>query len=492
MAEITENNPHAHHTPEEHAQHESHFLRNLGIGTALITGAVILAPYVLPHLGFKAAEIGMVHGGLAGAIHSAIASVSGMLANGEWQGTLLTGVVGIGGVLLGNFLEKKQDGKDGINWGKVIRYAAITTTMIIAMPAVLTSISTGIAYLCAISGNAALIAAAPTFLAATIGGVHTAGMMAAGSGLGAMAVQHLITCGPAVLPSIAAYFLGGNKKEEQTKTSEVATTAPVKESPKGGKINIKIIASEPHSASKTSNLKIQLTDDLTGKPITPEQLETTHTEKLHLLISDQSLKDYHHIHPTPTGQAGVYEFPFTPNTSNAYHVWADFATVDHKHHNILTEIPASNGINIPHTPSYNSEAEKDGLKFKWEAKEPLQKGAGSLVEVTVTDAQGKVVDNLEPVLGAYAHMVGISGDGQSFIHVHPMGEEPKSPEARSVGKLQFHIHPEQAGATQFYLQVKQNGKDITVPFGQQVKQASLSDTITSSHQHHEHHAGMAM
>ena len=493
MAENQDNNIHAHHLPEQHAQHESHFLRNLGIGTALVTGAVILAPYVLPHLGISGTVFCPPHmefTGIAGAIHNAINAVpviGSIIAKGEIGGALITGAIGIGGVLLGNFLEKKQNGTNGVNWGKVIRYAAITTTMLIAMPTVLTGVTAGLVYLTSAFAPS-LTQSAITFLTGTVGSVcsmSSSGLSSSAAPI-SMGLSHLLSCGSALFPAAATFFMGGDK------TQEIVIPIPEKAATKESKINIKIIASEPHQAGKTSKLQLQLTDDLTGKPITPEQLETTHTEKLHLLISDQSLKDYHHIHPTPTNQAGVYEFAFTPNTSNAYHVWADFATIDNKHHNILTEIPASNGVNVPANINYNSEIEKDGLKFKWEAKEPLQKGADSLVEVTVTDSQGKVVDNLEPILGAYAHMVGVSADGQSFIHVHPMGHEPKSPEEKSSGKLQFHIHPEQAGATQFYLQVKHGGKDVTVPFGQQVKQASLSENIVHSHQHHDHHAGMTM
>src|SRR6185503_20141144 len=65
---------------------------------------------------------------------------------------------------------------------------------------------------------------------------------------------------------------------------------------------------------------------LTGAPVSITDLRVVHTERIHLLIIDPTLTDYHHVHPTPTATPGAYEFTFTPKKPGAYRAWADLRT----------------------------------------------------------------------------------------------------------------------------------------------------------------------
>ena len=49
-----------------------------------------------------------------------------------------------------------------------------------------------------------------------------------------------------------------------------------------------------------------------GKPVTLTDLQVAHTEKVHLLVVDPSLTDYHHEHPKPGPAPGTYTFALTP------------------------------------------------------------------------------------------------------------------------------------------------------------------------------------
>jgi hypothetical protein len=68
----------------------------------------------------------------------------------------------------------------------------------------------------------------------------------------------------------------------------------------GGQATIKteVLPNENHAAGKTAATVIRLTGP-NGKPVTLNDLQEAHTEKLHLLIVDESLTDYHHEHPAP-------------------------------------------------------------------------------------------------------------------------------------------------------------------------------------------------
>src|SRR6185369_1252020 len=65
---------------------------------------------------------------------------------------------------------------------------------------------------------------------------------------------------------------------------------------------------------------------LTGAPVLITDLRVVHTERIHLLIIDPTLTDYHHVHPVPTKTPGEYEFTFTPQKPGTYRAWADLRT----------------------------------------------------------------------------------------------------------------------------------------------------------------------
>ena len=57
---------------------------------------------------------------------------------------------------------------------------------------------------------------------------------------------------------------------------------------------------------------------LEGTPIRAvDDLLVMHTERIHLLIVDRSLLDYHHEHPVATDTPGEYAFTFTPRPAHS-------------------------------------------------------------------------------------------------------------------------------------------------------------------------------
>lgn len=67
-------------------------------------------------------------------------------------------------------------------------------------------------------------------------------------------------------------------------------------------------------------LKLERPD---GSPVYLSELIESHTKRIHLLIVDRSLIDYHHEHPVPTKTPGEYSFSFTPKRPGSYRAWAD-------------------------------------------------------------------------------------------------------------------------------------------------------------------------
>lgn len=75
-------------------------------------------------------------------------------------------------------------------------------------------------------------------------------------------------------------------------------------------------------------------------------------------------------------------------------------------------------------------------------------------KLKITQSDGRVFNQLEPIMATYAHLAGFGEDYKSIVHIHPMGAEPAKETDRGSGSLEFHIQPEQPGLMRFYAQVQ--------------------------------------
>lgn len=207
-----------------------------------------------------------------------------------------------------------------------------------------------------------------------------------------------------------------------------------------------------------------------GTPLTQKDLRVVHTKKLHALIIDPSLSDYHHEHPRATVNPGEYRVTFTPKTDHAYRVWVDATPVVGGHAYIPLDISGSNPAPAPEMDKTVDVGPKTvaGYNFALTLDAPPTVGKAVMAHIHVTK-NGADFAKLEPVMGAFAHMVGFYDDGAHIAHLHPMGAEPKTTKERGGPDLDFHFEPEQAGFVKFFVQVRVGGKDIFVPFGINVK-----------------------
>ncbi len=229
-------------------------------------------------------------------------------------------------------------------------------------------------------------------------------------------------------------------------------------------INVALKAAQPLVVGQKAEVTARLTTK-DGKPVAMDALKEAHTRKLHFLIIDQSLTDYHHEHPEPTATPGEYTFSFMVRKPGAYRVWADLVPVATGEQEYVTaDLPAETKGEPLANREETMTATVEGMTYTVTFKEPLEVGGPSLGTLTVKDAKGEVFLSLEPVMGAYAHLVGFSEDFKTIAHIHPMGEEPTKETDRGAGKLDFHIVPEQAGLLRLFAQVQIGGVSKFAPF----------------------------
>ena len=223
----------------------------------------------------------------------------------------------------------------------------------------------------------------------------------------------------------------------------------------------------PLVVGQPANVTIRLSKS-DGTPVLFSDLIEMHTKKIHLLINDHSLSDYHHEHPVLTPTPGEYSFSFTPNRPGPYRIWADVvpAISGIQEYDIADLSTGTTPLPIAGKENRLSNA-VDGREYQLafeSAGQPLRAGQTYIGTISVTGADGKPFTQLEPVMGAFAHLVGFSEDGKSVLHIHPSSKEPSGLEDRAGPAFAFKFYAPAAGFLRLYCQIRIQGADVFVPF----------------------------
>lgn len=236
-------------------------------------------------------------------------------------------------------------------------------------------------------------------------------------------------------------------------------------------ISAEILLKGPLVKGKKTRAEIAFISKKDHTPLLSSEIQETHTQKIHLLIFDQTLTDYQHIHPTPTDKPGIYQFEWTPKEASHYRLWADLTPLcTNQQEYIKLDLGDLSHGPQEATKVINSTQTVNGLTYTLSFDAPkLISGKPIMGKVTVKDVQGRPFTDLEPVMGAFAHIVAMSEDFKTIAHVHPMGAEPTKDAERGGPELDFHIEPDKPGFWKIWVQVKIHGKDVFVPFGVDVK-----------------------
>jgi len=157
-----------------------------------------------------------------------------------------------------------------------------------------------------------------------------------------------------------------------------------------------------------------------GMSIAPHELAVTHTEKMHVMVVDPSLEDYHHLHPEPEGLNGIYQFDFKPERAGIYRVFTEIVPLRSRRQAIaLSQLEVAGA---PQSAEFarSTESVVDGVRFVLlGAPETLKTGRDYRLELEITSAEGAAI-TLETVMGAKGHMVAFDGEGKGFAHMHPV------------------------------------------------------------------------
>ena len=214
----------------------------------------------------------------------------------------------------------------------------------------------------------------------------------------------------------------------------------------------------------TFNLRLRRMDQ---SPVLPSDLREVHTQKIHLLIVDMNLEDYHHVHPVPTDTPGSYSFSFTPEKASRYRAFADVrSTSTGFQEYVMTEIPGSDEQQPVIDKTQILKTESEGMKYELTfASKEIKVSEPVLAKLRITKANGKPFDQLEPIMGAFAHIAGFNENHISVLHMHPKGAGVLDPTDRGGPELEFILYAIYPGFYRLFVQIQVEGVSKFASFG---------------------------
>jgi hypothetical protein len=208
-----------------------------------------------------------------------------------------------------------------------------------------------------------------------------------------------------------------------------------------------------------------------GKRIAPEDLIVAHTKLLHLLIVDPTLTDYQHVHPEAARKSGEWTFAFTPRRAGVYRVFADFTpAATGRGLYASADLIVSPGAGAAMESGARDGAgasralERNGYRFSLSpATAPIQAGKPADLKFSITRDDGGSVP-MEPVMGAFAHLVAFDEARSGFAHLHPMETDLSQRLDAKQPALNFKIMIPREGSYVIWSQVNLGGEETFVPF----------------------------
>lgn len=214
-------------------------------------------------------------------------------------------------------------------------------------------------------------------------------------------------------------------------------------------------------ANEETTLTIQITDH-DGQPI--NDFDMNHEKLLHLIMVNQDLSYFNHIHPQFIGD-GKFTINTTFPVGGEYKLFADFIPTGGSSTTISERIHVDGKEPLQVTISADKKLVTDvndkEIELSLSSTKPNE-------DVTLTynivDAKTKKgIDNLEPYLGAVGHVVILTADAEQYLHVHPLDEKSSGPVA------EFATSFPTSGTYKLWGQFQQDGEVFTVPFVVDVK-----------------------
>jgi hypothetical protein len=219
--------------------------------------------------------------------------------------------------------------------------------------------------------------------------------------------------------------------------------------PKIGEYDLDVTQVRSGNRRVTTGLKLAIREPGTNRLV--PGLSLVHEKRLHLFIVSSDLEYFAHVHPEPQ-QDGGFELKH-PLRAGEYMLFADFlpegGTFQMVQKAIIVSAPSS---------SRPKPSTAEGLLVSLKT-EDLAAGRHACLTFTVKDAgTGEPVTDLQPYLGAPAHLFVIRSDLRDAVHAHPEEIVATGP------SVSFHPLIPATGRYKLWVQFQRAGRVSTTSF----------------------------
>lgn len=226
-------------------------------------------------------------------------------------------------------------------------------------------------------------------------------------------------------------------------------------------------------ANKPAYFVISVTED--GKNV---PLEVVHTMKMHLLVVNEELTWFDHIHPEKQAD-GTYYVSETFPSAGKYLFFIDYKPVGLPA-NVSMKLVGVQGRRLRQIPEQDIKLVSvvDGYTVTLFNGKDLKTNTGQSLQFSI-EKDGKNLDekDMEQYLGANAHIVMISQADKDFLHIHPMSDH-RFP-------IYAHTYIRKSGLYRMWVQFKIEGKVHTADFT--VFSSEGDEGVNSNNIHAAHH-----
>jgi Cu+-exporting ATPase len=162
----------------------------------------------------------------------------------------------------------------------------------------------------------------------------------------------------------------------------------------------------------------RLTEAGSGAPL--GDLVISHEQPMHLIVVSHDLAQFQHVHPAPTGQPGEFAIEVTFPVAGTYILYDEFLRANGQELVQRDEL----AVGAPSGPAALAEdgAPKDvggDARVTLRGADAARAGQETTFTFRLEDPRtGEGIRDLQPYLGAPAHVVILSEDAQRFAHTH--------------------------------------------------------------------------
>jgi hypothetical protein len=192
----------------------------------------------------------------------------------------------------------------------------------------------------------------------------------------------------------------------------------------------------------------------------------THEKLLHLIVVRNDLAVFQHVHPSLDDQ-GTWTVPLNLSRAGDYRVFADFMPTGGPALTLGANLHVAGRYDPQPLPPASQTAKVDDYTVT--LRGTPRANEASMLTLSVS-RDGEPVQDLQPYLGAYGHLVAVRAPDLAYLHVHPMSGDT----ATAGPEIGFHTTFPSTGSYRLFLDFQHRDAVRTAAFTVNVTDAAAT------------------